>query len=87
MKSRYAERKAGRADVRIGAQGCREAVDVGVGPFLDIFIVAVDCHFRCHLVPEMMLAEGWEAAGFIWIGVWIVKDVVFQVNKDHHDAM
>ncbi len=76
-----------RPDARIGAQGCGEVVDVGVGSFVDGSIVAGGRHLRCHLVPEVMLAEGWEAAGFIGIGVGIVRDVVFQVNKDHHDAM
>lgn len=46
-----------RSDVRIGAQGCGEAVDVGIGPFLDVFIVAVGRHLRRRLVSEMVLAE------------------------------
>ena len=76
-----------RADVRIGAQGCREAVDVGVGSFFSGFIVANGRHFRYHLVPKRMLAERREAAGFIGIGVRIIRDIGFQVKKDHHDAM
>ena len=74
-------------DVRISAQCCGEAVDVGIGSFFHDygFIVAV----RRHLVgPEiMMVPERWEAAGLVGIGVGIVGDVVVQVNKDHHDAM
>ena len=75
-------------NVRIGAQGCREAVDVGIGPFFDIFVLAVGRPFRCrHLVGEMGLAERGEGAGLIGFGVGIIRDIVFQVNKDHHDAM
>ena len=54
----WKDTKSRRADVRIGAQGCGEAVDVGVGSFLGGFVVAIGRHFRCHLVRTMVPAEG-----------------------------
>lgn len=77
----------GRADVRIGGQGCCEAVQIGVGPFLDVFIVVFGGRLGCHLVPEVVLAERWKGAGIVGIGVGIIGEIVFQVNKDHHGAM
>lgn len=50
-------RGGGGVDVRIGAQGCGEAVEVGVWSLLGGFLVAVDRHFRCYLVPETVLAK------------------------------
>ena len=46
-----------RVDVRIGAQGSRDAVDVGVGSYLNRSIIAFGCYFRCHLIPRMVPAE------------------------------
>ena len=74
-------------DVRVCAQGSRETVDVGIGSVPQRFNVAMGGHFRYHLVPQMVPAERGEAAEFVGIGVRIIGDVVFQVNKDHHDAM
>ena len=83
-----------RQNVRISGQGSGKAVDVGIRPFLDNFVIVLMVAVCCHLLVagETMLAEGGgggggEAAGLIGICVGVIGDIIFQVNKDHHDAM